>query len=151
LAQCSRLISSDGGPGQGLTLLHAVLDPTVGRVDLASAGNGLAFLASRGEVVDLTPSGAALGFGLEDDYAPLTVLMEPGDALILCSRAVAEALSPIGQEFGTERIREILRQNPNVDEDLPARFAAGVAEFTGRGRSGPELMLVTLVRRRDPA
>jgi serine phosphatase RsbU (regulator of sigma subunit) len=151
LAQCNRLISSEAWPGQGLTLIYAVLDPTIGQVDLASAGHGLAYLASRGDLVELEPSGAALGTALEDDYAQLTVMMEPGDSLILCSRAAAEALSPIGQEFGAERMREILRQSPDVEEGLVARLVAGVAEFTGRSRSGPDLTLVTLVRRRDPA
>jgi serine phosphatase RsbU (regulator of sigma subunit) len=151
LARCNQLISTEASPGQSLTLLYAVLDPTLGQIDLASAGPGLGFLASRGELVELEPSGPALGSALDDDYAQLTVMMEPGDALILYSRAAAEAMSPTGQEFGTERIREILRESPDVEDDLAARLAAAVAEFTGKGRSAPEVTLVTLARRRDPS
>lgn len=151
LAQCNRLICGEAGPAPGIRLLYAILDPISGQIDLASAGDGLVFLSSRAELVELHPAGAALGSDPEEIFRPLSAMMEPGDTLILCGLGAAEALSPMGQEFGASGVREVLMSSPAFDENLLSRLASSVGEFSGKSRPWPELIVITLTRRRPAA
>lgn len=89
--------------------------------------------AASGEVLRLAPTGAAIG--LVEDFTPRvgSVSLHPGDALLLYTDGLTEAANAQGQQFGPERLEEIVSRNAALPADELARlvrqslydFAAG--------------------------
>jgi len=65
----------------------------------------------------LGPTGAAIGLVEEFPFGAETVTLEPGDILMLYTDGVTEAINPQEEEFGQERLAELVRQN----SDRPAQ------------------------------
>ena len=54
-------------------------------------------------------------------YEEETVALQPGDVLVIYSDGVSEAMNPDGQQFGDEKIREVIAAHRN-------RPAAGIID-----------------------
>jgi serine phosphatase RsbU (regulator of sigma subunit) len=94
------------------TLFLAVLDPTEHAAVLLNAGHPFALRYRRAdgsveEAVSADLSGLPLGI-MESAYASALVPLEPGDALLLFTDGVPEAVNDEDQPFGLEGIRAAL-------------------------------------------
>ena len=101
-----------------VTTQAADLDLDTGRVTVANAGY-LPPLHLRGgrkpQLVECAPS---LPSGLGGTPTTVTVELEPGDTLLFRTDGISEARSPAGEQFGDERLTELVSRL--VDEELPA-------------------------------
>ncbi len=61
----------------------------------------------------LRPTGAAIGLVEEFQFEAETVTLAPGDILLLYTDGVTEAMNPQEEEFGQERLAELVRQDSN--------------------------------------
>jgi PAS domain S-box-containing protein len=93
------------------TAFVGLIDPVSGRLDYASAGHPPALLrraAGRVEVLD--PLDLAVGMLPEGEFRVASVELEPGGMLLLCSDGALEAKTPLGEEFGLERLSALAAQ-----------------------------------------
>lgn len=74
----------------------------------------LHFKAATGEVAERRPPGIALGLthggALGSTLQPEHFTMDAEDVLVLCSDGLTEAVNRIGEEFGQERLIELLQE-----------------------------------------
>ncbi len=61
----------------------------------------------------LRPTGAAIGLVEEFQFGTETITLEPGDILLLYTDGVTEAINPQEEEFGQERLAELVQQGSN--------------------------------------
>ena len=96
---CDRARLDDGdGNHPFLTLALAVLEPATGRARIAGAGTEppLRLLAGGG-VEEVAARGRLLGVEPQEEYASITLNLDPGDILLLVTDGITEAR--IGREF----------------------------------------------------
>ena len=118
-----------------VTFIVALYDPETGSVVYANAGHnpGIVLRAAGGH--DLLPAqGTPLGLFPGRTYGSGSLTLAPGDLLVLYTDGVTEAANPDDDEFGLDRLVELVRgvaASPlaGVEEAICtglAAFAAGV-------------------------
>jgi serine phosphatase RsbU (regulator of sigma subunit) len=95
LERLNRTLIEQIETGRFVTLVYALLDPTTGRLEFASAGHNPALLVTAsGRVEWLPASGPPLGVLAGATYEPITRTLAPGDVLVLYSDGITEAARP---------------------------------------------------------
>jgi sigma-B regulation protein RsbU (phosphoserine phosphatase) len=102
-----------------------------GRLTYSNAGHNPPLLFSRSGVQRLEEGGLILGMFPQASYDQETVGLRPGDLIVVFSDGVSEALSATGEEFGEDRIKDVIGRDVSVGpEVLLERLLAAVRDFT---------------------
>jgi phosphoserine phosphatase RsbU/P len=108
-ARVSRRLFARTPPEKYATGFVAQLDPAIHRLAWANAGHNAALLArASGEVERLTASGPPLGLLPGASYQQHATGLGPGDLLLVYTDGITEAADPDEQEFGLERLAELV-------------------------------------------
>jgi sigma-B regulation protein RsbU (phosphoserine phosphatase) len=102
--------------------------------------------------MELTVGGTVLGLFPEVKYEEADINLCPGDLLVAFTDGVTEALNAEGEEFGEERLKELLRGAVGVAaEETSSRLANSVREWIGGAEQHDDLtfVVVALNRRQD--
>ena len=149
LARLNRHIQESSTPNKFITMLLGELDPGTGRLRYVNAGHNPGLLLRRdGRVEELGATGVPLGLLLGSRYTEREVTVERGDLLCLYSDGITEAESVTDDEFGTERLVELLRAHRDdapLDE-LLASIQHAVGDFS-QGRPQYDDQTLLLLRR----
>jgi sigma-B regulation protein RsbU (phosphoserine phosphatase) len=139
ITQANALIAADSPNGMFVSLFYAQLDPTTGELTYVNAGHNppLYYRAANGTLSELTRTGIVLGIDAEFSFEQRTVTLQPGDFVLLYTDGVTEAADAQADEFGVERVRQIILDHRDqsagelitaVKTELDA-FAKGVPQF----------------------
>ena len=133
-----------------VTLLYAVYNINTGKLTYANGGHTQPYVRrANGETVALPVTGGiALGVldGLE--YAQDTFMVEPGDTVFLYSDGVSEAMNAAGEEYGVDRMCEVLVNNPTRDpQEINEAIFESVRAFAGDTPQSDDITCLTLSRR----
>lgn len=138
LERLNRHILESSTANKFITMLIAELEPRTGILRYLNAGHnpGLLLRAS-GRVEELAPGGVPLGLLPNSRYQPRELVVEPGDILCLYSDGITEAESIEDEEFGTDRLVDILRGHEGrplqgvleAIQDEVTRFATGKPQY----------------------
>lgn len=103
-----------------LSLFAAVLDSDSGSVVYADAGHGYwCIRRASGEIVsDHAGGGPPIGVVADQHYENQQLMLDSGDRLIAYSDGVVEQRSPIGDEFGSGRVFDAVRESNDAGEDV---------------------------------
>ena len=105
-------VTSKCPQGKFITFFIAMLDPAAGTISYSNAGHNPPVLQKKsGGRILLEQGGPVLGILKSFQYAGETVKWEPGDALLLYSDGVSEAMNPAEEEYGEERLARFLTDN----------------------------------------
>ena len=74
-----------------------------------------------------------VGFFSHAPYADQTEQLQPGDVLIVYTDGVTEALDVQGQEFGEERLTDILKQRHSEDASTVLDEIVNAVQTFARG------------------
>jgi sigma-B regulation protein RsbU (phosphoserine phosphatase) len=100
-----------------------------GRVTYASSGhNPMLLLRSTGEIDYLESTGLPLGLSAQQSFADARFELYENDVLCLFTDGLVEAESPNGEEFGTDRLAEIVRRQSGSPVDLTRAIYSAVRE-----------------------
>jgi sigma-B regulation protein RsbU (phosphoserine phosphatase) len=153
MTEINDLLCIDLPDGKFNTAFFGFLDPRQNTVRFLSAGQGpiLVYAAATGEVSELETHGLPLGLMPEAEYDDTTLLqLAPGDMLVLLTDGFYEWDRPDGEQFGTERIADLIRQHHHLPaaEFIQVVYRS-VVEFSAGTRQGDDLTAVIV--RREPA
>ncbi len=110
LTRVNRATCANCPSNRFITFFFCVLDPKSGLVRFANAGhNPPILMRASGEAAMLEGGGPVLGIVPFAAYCQDTAQLEPGDMLVLYSDGVTEANNPEFEEFGEQRLIEVLR------------------------------------------
>lgn len=139
VARCNDLIFSTTPANKFITAILAVVDPESGSCVAVNAGHNDGILVrSNGEVELIRASAPAIGMlGIKLPYKEVTFEMRPGDLLAFYSDGVTEANDVEENEFGDDRLVELLRKvgGGSAAEVVDAvfaeveRFATGAPQY----------------------
>ncbi|MEM7584923.1 MAG: SpoIIE family protein phosphatase [Acidobacteriota bacterium] len=100
------------------TVFYAELDPATHTLEYASGGHNPGILVTEKGIEELMPTGPIVGLVPEVTYTSRRIELPPGCTLLLYTDGVTELMSGSHEEFGTERLFEVLRENltgPSID------------------------------------
>lgn len=137
MAKLNLLVYEASPANRFATFFYGVYDPSAGALRYSSAGhNPSLLLRATGECHWLKTPGVGLGMTRRSRYEQAEIGLECGDTLVLYTDGVTEARNEQGEEFGEDRLLEVLRSAPTgeaqpvVDHVLEAvkNFAAGAPQ-----------------------
>ena len=133
-----------------VTVLYSIYDPTTGKLTYSNGGHDAPLFVRPDGTSELLPltHGIALGVATDVEFTSSTVQLEPGDAVVLYTDGVTEAMNANGEQFGVGRMHEVFAGSPpkNSEQATRAMFKA-VKDFVGEA---PQFDDITcLVLRRD--
>ncbi|HUZ19181.1 MAG TPA: SpoIIE family protein phosphatase [Acidimicrobiales bacterium] len=144
LARVNDLLCGDIPAHMFVTCMALVLDPRTGRIDYANAGHDLPYLRTADGVVELRATGMPLGLMHSMSYEERSVVLRPGDHLLLHSDGLAEAHSPEREMFGFGRVAE-LAGCELAGQSLIDRCLTELDRFSGKDHEQEDdITLVTL-------
>ena len=134
--------------GLFITMFCARYDPADGGLTYANAGHNPPLLVHAGrETAELDADGAAIGFLEHVDFEERTDSLAPGDALLLYTDGVVEALDPADEQFGEERLAELVDAMAELGADpVVHAVVEALNDFTGGGHQRDDITLVALRR-----
>jgi serine phosphatase RsbU (regulator of sigma subunit)/putative methionine-R-sulfoxide reductase with GAF domain len=111
LTEVNKLLVSDSAEAMFITAVYIILSLDTGELVYANAGHNLPLLFRRKKnVLDQLPKGGT-ALGVIDDLTleNHSLLLRPGDVLMLYTDGVTDALSPDGDFFGEDRLFNLVR------------------------------------------
>jgi serine phosphatase RsbU (regulator of sigma subunit) len=112
VARLNRSVAATCPDNRFVTFFYSRLNLRSGELAYCNAGHNPPLLVrSDGTVEHLEGGGPVLGILPGIGYQERSCQLEAGDLLLLYSDGVTEAQSPGGEEFGEERLEEILRKS----------------------------------------
>lgn len=147
LAFLNRVLCRTGDRRAFMTLFYALLDPTTERVDYACAGHPFPLVRrASGEVAELDLEGS-LPLGMRPDSPVRTGSFDlaPGDALVLFTDGLPEAIGADDTAFGFPRL-EALLATPGAPQALHDRILTAFDSHQGERPLADDLTLLVVGR-----
>ena len=129
-----------------VTAFYGVLHRPSGKLTYVSAGHERPILIrGGGEVSQLEGNGRFLGMLDPLELLEFSIVLRPGDRLVVFSDGVPDAVDEQGRQYGYERMRQYLREN----QELPVKFlvdglASDVAKWRGTAPAFDDLTLLAI-------
>ncbi len=151
LAGANRLLYDTMDASTFVSLFFAVLDLPSRELICARAGHnpGLHYSAERQEVQRIQPEGIGLGLERGTIFQKViqtrSVSLAPGHWFVLFTDGFTEAVNIAGEQFGEERLAELLRNNHELSSrELIGVLRQAVEEFSGEAPRFDDMTLVAL-------
>jgi sigma-B regulation protein RsbU (phosphoserine phosphatase) len=148
LRQLNQLICERRIEGRFMTMCFATWGKSSRKLRVANAGQSQPLLLRRGRCEQLNLVGFPLGIFEDVTYEEWSVVLDPGDTLVLYSDGLSEAANPQGQQFGVPRLAGFIEGHcPLTAGELADRLTAEVQEFTqGAPLQDDQTLVVMKVR-----
>jgi sigma-B regulation protein RsbU (phosphoserine phosphatase) len=146
-ARMNRFLHRSTGANGYATFFYAQLDGDGRRLRYVNAGHNPPYLVRRTPagvgVTELSVGGTVLGLFPEAGYEDAEVSLCPGDLLVVFTDGVSEARNTADDEFGEERLKELLRQAVGSRaEDVSSVLAAAMRQWTAGAEQHDDLTFV---------
>jgi len=131
-----------------ITFFFSVLDAATGNLRFANAGhNPPVLLRASGEAQMLEGGGPVLGIIAVAPYGEQSANLAAGDLLVLYSDGVTEANNLDYDEFGEERLVQVLQQNrTRPAREIVDAVTAALKDFTAGAPQADDITLVVAKR-----
>jgi phosphoserine phosphatase RsbU/P len=130
-----------------VTLFTGRLFPETSEIEYSNAGHNPPLVVRRGAVDSLSATDILLGMFSHAEYRNQRLTLEPGDALVLYTDGVTEASRGDDEEFGMERLEQIvapLHGSPASRYSLD--LERSVLEFIGSEHCADDVTMVVVCR-----
>ncbi len=143
----NRILCRDGLPDRFVTMVYLDVARSTGRVRLLNAGHMPPVVLRQGRADTLQPGDMAMGLLDTAGFTEQAVEVMPGEALIVYSDGVTEAMNEAGDFFGDDRFLALLPGlAPLTASKIGERILNEVRAFVDDARAHDDLSLVVLKR-----
>ena len=150
LTESNRLLASYSVDSMFVTVFYAIYNTKTGHVTYCNAGhNPPHLLRANGTTEELpkpknTIVGAFDGIEYQDD----TLQLEHGDTLVMFTDGVTEAMNPKFEEFGNERLDNILGGlSASSCQQIVETVKAGIKDFVEGAEQSDDITILVLKRK----
>jgi sigma-B regulation protein RsbU (phosphoserine phosphatase) len=144
VTRLNTLLCLSADAGMFVTVCYGILDLATGELDYATAGHPQPFLISPTGVRELPKApGTVVGMMEDLTFGALKATMQPGDALMMFSDGVNEAMNEQKELFSVERTGEFLRQlPPGSCHEMTNAVVAEVQRYTGTAPQADDITVL---------
>lgn len=129
------------------TLFIGILDPETGRLVYINAGQeGPVIFNSEGIKTVMDHTGPAAGLFSDTAFDTAEVQIEPGDALIIFTDGVTEAVNPEDEQFTSDRLLDILMKSRKSSAETLDDVVCELRKFTNDVEQFDDITLLELKR-----
>ncbi|WP_031429498.1 SpoIIE family protein phosphatase [Methylomicrobium agile] len=161
----SGMLEKDAGTGDILRILNALLyedlskaelfitmfymkyNPATRKLSYANAGHNRPLLLPAGKTVccELDAEGIIFGVTKEIQFEEKSILLNPGDLVLLYTDGITEAQNPRGEFFGTERLTRIFStQGAKKPQEIINTIAKELQTFAESSSFADDVSMVVL-------
>jgi serine phosphatase RsbU (regulator of sigma subunit) len=152
LIEANRLLAAHLDNRSFITMTYAVIDLEARTMTCARAGHTPLIVVSGGRADVIAPSGMVLGLRLpgaavrfEDVLEEHTRLLEPGDAIVLYTDGITEAMNEAGDLFGDEGLAAVVVAQHDLDAaGIRERVVREVRAFVGAAEPHDDMTMIVL-------
>jgi serine phosphatase RsbU (regulator of sigma subunit) len=151
MSRLDRSVSANCPSNRFITMFFAVFDPAASSMDYCNAGhNPPLIVRGDGSVERLKAEGTVLGILPQLGYEARRTPFEPGDLFAVYSDGVTEAESGAGEEYGENRLAELLvRKRGESSQTVLLAVNEALAEWTDEAPAGDDITMVVVRRTGD--
>jgi sigma-B regulation protein RsbU (phosphoserine phosphatase) len=144
-ATLNEIVAANTDSDRFISFFYGVLDASAGKLTYANAGHNAPILVrADGRIARLDHGGYVLGPLSGAVYEQGETSIEPGDRVVMFTDGVTEARSGTGEEFGDERLIDLIVRCREMDAPgLKERLFEALVEFTS-GRFDDDVTIVAL-------
>ncbi|MCM3869968.1 MAG: SpoIIE family protein phosphatase [Pyrinomonadaceae bacterium] len=129
--QVNRVMCQNMVPHRFISCFYGLLDTQTRKLSYANAGHCPPMLARGGTCLRLKEGGPVLGIFPDRHYLQGEIELSVGDTLVFFTDGVTEARDASGEEFGEERLQELLTLGGEFSaRELRDLIMAAVGEFS---------------------
>ena len=126
------------------TLAYGMLAPD-GRLTYSNAGHNPPLLLTASGTKRLTEGGPMLGVFPDASFPEETIMLSPGDSVVVFSDGVTDALAPDGDDFGIDRLLECAASYRLArPADLLSHLFATVKDFVGSAPPSDDVTIAVI-------
>ena len=142
----NRYLYKSTGQNSYATFFYAQIDETTGQLYYVNAGHNPPYLLrTSGEIEELPAGGTVIGLFPEMKYAEATLKLNSGDVFIAFTDGVTEALNSADEEFGEDRLKELLRETAHLPvEEITPRISAALQSWIGNAEQYDDLTFLLM-------
>jgi serine phosphatase RsbU (regulator of sigma subunit)/pSer/pThr/pTyr-binding forkhead associated (FHA) protein len=131
-----------------VTLFYAELDPQTGSLAFINAGHNPPLIVhAAGTTENLASGGLPLGIRPNAEYREGRTQLQHSDVLVIYSDGVSEAVSPQGEEFGTQRLYDVVSRNLDASAaGIRDRIEAALTKWAQGTPAADDITLVIVKR-----
>ena len=134
------------------TFFYAQLDERCRQLRYVNAGHNAPYLlrgstagSALPEIEQLSVGGTVVGMFPEMAYEEATVELRPGDVLLVFTDGVPEAHNTENEEFGDDRLQQLLRETAHLPADeISARISAGMKDWIRDAEQYDDLTFIVM-------
>jgi len=151
LERANRLLFNSTDAKTFISLFFGILDTRKNTLCYANAGQNLPIHFSPDKKpTPLKNHGLVLGTKEEVSYQAEEISIKSGDRLLIYSDGIPEAMNEQKEEYGDEKIVEIVKQSDDQSsEDLIYKITAALNSHFGTASQNDDMTMVLLSRRRS--
>ena len=153
LSRVNKQIFSDIREDMFISLALYVLNDQDGNIQLVCAGHDKAPLVrSNGELEWIKPPGLAIGLDDGDVFSRVTkihdIQLNTGDCLLLYTDGVTEAMNPQLEEYGADRMAEILKSSAkNETKNILKELSKDLNSFVNGYQQMDDITMISIEKR----
>jgi len=155
LARMNEFVYRSTPASKYATFFYAQLDEQCRQLRYVNAGHNPPYLLRAGqgsvvgsappEIEELSAGGTVVGMFPEMEYEEATVELCPGDVLLVFTDGVPEAHNPANEEFGEERLQQLLRQTAHLPaNEIRARISAEMKNWIRDAEQYDDLTFIVM-------
>jgi sigma-B regulation protein RsbU (phosphoserine phosphatase) len=146
MERASRVFCESTLPTQYATLVcgRATND---GDVEVCNAGHLPPLVIQRGEVTSIAATGLPVGVFCSETFAVNRIHMSKGDTLFLYTDGLSESLDGAGNEYGAERLSQLLNDNRELATDSMISLCRQELHSFAEGRVPRDDLTLMAIRR----
>lgn len=111
VTRASRVFCESTLPTYYATLVCGRIECSSGAMEISNAGHPPALIVKRDGVSAIEATGLPLGLFANEEFGSACLTLEPGQSLLLWTDGYSEAVNAAGEDYGIERLRNVLAQN----------------------------------------
>ena len=147
LARLNAEICRDNESCMFVTLFCGILNIRTGQVDYGNGGHNLPYYLHQNGVSPLeSPGGRVLGLVEQSPYASGRIVLGPGEALLLYTDGVTEAMNPSETLYSDQRLEQFLRTNrASAPHQIIGDLIGDVKQFAGGAPQSDDITVLALL------
>jgi sigma-B regulation protein RsbU (phosphoserine phosphatase) len=130
-----------------VTLFCGILNIRTGQVDYSNGGHNLPYYLHHGGVSPLENAGGrALGVVEQSPYASGRIVLRPGEALLLYTDGVTEAMDPSDRLYSDQRLEQFLASNQGSSpRQIIGDLVSDIRHFAGVAPQSDDITVLALL------
>lgn len=147
MARLNRLLCRMAGGRKYVTFFFGRYSPETGELHYVNAGHNPPLIVSDGTIEEVHSTGKPIGLIPDATYQEGAVLIPPGATLFLYTDGLSEAANPEEEEYGMERLREVVaRAAKGAVQDIAPAVLGAVQQFERGAHATDDKTMVVLRR-----